>query len=65
MPDDLKGVLIRPHLNARSNALVARLSSSTAASYDEIKKFIIRENKLTPAAYREKFNSERKNENET
>jgi len=65
VPADLKGVLIRPFLNERSKALVARLDDSEAANYDEIKSLILQENKITPATYRDKFNLERKEESET
>ena len=65
MPVDLQGMLIRPFLNEKSKALVARLDSKVAANFDEIRKLILRENKLSPAAYREKFSNERKRESET
>ena len=65
VPEDLQGVLIRPFLNEKSRALVARLDDTKAADFKEIKSLILRENKLTPASYREKFNTLRKEESET
>ena len=65
VPAELQGILIRPFLNDRSKTLVARLDDKQAASYDEIKTLILREYKLSPATYREKFNTLRKQDGET
>ena len=65
VPAGLQGILIRPFLNDRSKTLVARLDDKQAASYDEIKAMILREYKLSPATYREKFNTLRKQDGET
>jgi len=53
---ELRGILIRPFLNERPKTLVARLDPARAAHYEEIKDLIFIEYKLSPAAYREKFN---------
>jgi len=65
VPADLRGVLIRPYLNERSKGLIARLDDTKIADYDEIKSLILKEYKLNPATYRERFNNLRKQENET
>ena len=65
VPDDIKGVIIRPYLNDRAKALVARLDDKQAANYKEIKSLILKEYKLTPATYREKFNELQKDASET
>ena len=41
------------------------VSPYKAADFKEIKSMILRENKLTPASYREKFNTLRNEESET
>ena len=65
VPAELRGILIRPFLNERSKTLVARLDPARAAHYEEIKDLILKEYKLSPAAYREKFNMLIKDDSET
>jgi len=66
VPDDLQGILIRPFLNSKCKSLVSKLDQRTShASYVDIKALILKEYKLSPAAYKDLFNSLRKNENET
>jgi hypothetical protein len=65
VPAALRGMLVRPFLNDRCKALVARLDAAEAAQYDVIKATILNELKLNPASYREKFNTLRKEEDET
>jgi hypothetical protein len=66
VPDDLQGILIRPFLNSKCKSLVSKLDQRTShASYADIKALILKEYKLSPAAYKDLFNSLKKNENET
>lgn len=65
VPAELRGILIRPFLNERSKTLVARLAPECAARYDEIKALILKEYKMSPATYKEKFNTLVKDDNET
>jgi len=65
VPTDLRGILIRPFLNEKSKSFISRLDDQKAADYDELKKLVLVENQLTPATYREKFSSLRKDDSET
>ena len=65
VPQDLRAVLIRPFLNDKAKALIARLEPHHASDYDALKALILRENKLTPTTYREKFTTLKKAEGET
>jgi len=65
VPAELRGILIRPFLNERYKTLVARLAPERAARYDEIKALILKEYKMSPATYKEKFNTLVKNDSET
>ena len=65
VPPELRGILIRPYLNDRSKALVARLEAGRSVMYEEIKTLVLNEHKLSPAAYQEKFGVLRKDEKET
>lgn len=65
VPTELQGVIIRPFLNEKAKLLVARLDQQQAADYDAIKNLILKENQLTPATYRDKFNTLKKTDSET
>ena len=65
VPQDLRGILIRPYLNDRSKALVARLDPERSVKYQEIKDLILKEYKLSPASYQEKFTTLTKDDSET
>ena len=65
VPTELRGILIRPFLNDKSKSFITRLDDQKAADYNELKKLVLVENQLTPATYREKFSSLRKDDSET
>lgn len=65
VPPELRGILIRPFLNDRSKALVARLDPEKSVKYLEIKDLILKEYKLSAATYQEKFSSLTKDDSET
>lgn len=65
VPDDLKADLIQPYLNQKSRSIVGRMDPQLSKNYTQIRDIILKENKLTPAAYLEHFNSMVCGENET
>jgi hypothetical protein len=65
VPDDLRGILLRPHLNAKSATLVSRMEADDAASYTKVKDLLLKEYKMSPATYRDSFNTLTKHEGET
>jgi len=65
VPEDLRGTLLRPYLNERSKLLVARMEAKDAADYATVKALLLKEYKMSPAMYRETFNTLSKLENET
>jgi len=65
VPDDLKADLIQPYLNQKSRSIVGRMDPQLSKNYTQIRDIILKENKLTPAAYLEHFNSIVCGENET
>ena len=65
VPQDLRSLLIRPYLNKRAKLLVSRMDPGTADDYQSLKSTILRELKLSPNAYYEKFQTLVKQETET
>ena len=65
VPANLKTQLLRPYLNDKARQLLNRLDPARASDYNAIKKMLLHEFKLTPATYLEKFNSIRKQPEET
>ncbi len=65
VPDDLQASLLRPYLNDRARILVGRLDQDQAQKYGEVKSMLLKEFKLTPATYLERFNSLLKQHDET
>ena len=62
---ELKAHLLKPHLSDQARVLIARMDPAKASSYDEIKKFLLREYKLSAAALLEKYNSLKREAGET
>jgi hypothetical protein len=54
---ELKAHLLKPHLSDQARVLIARMDPAKASNYDEIKKLLLREYKLSAAALLEKYNS--------
>ena len=65
VPANLKAQLLRPYLNDKARQLLNRLDPARASDYNAIKKMLLHEFKLTPATYLEKFNTIRKQPEET
>ena len=53
--EDLKVALLLPHLNEKATRVVIRLSEEQRSKYEEVKKQVLREFKLTPRVYRANF----------
>jgi len=60
-------MLLRPFLNKRATMLLTRLEldAETAEDYGKVKEYLLREMKLTPRVYLEKFQSLTEVENDT
>ena len=58
--EDLKIALLLPHLNEKATRVVIRLDDTQRANYEEVKRQILREFKLTPRVYRTRFNEANK-----
>ena len=65
VPNDLRAVLMRPHLNERAKNLLSRCDPDKMHDYKVVKKFLLQEMQLTPSIYLDKFNSVSKESNET
>jgi len=53
VPDSLKAILIRPFLNEKARAYLAKLDPNVLGQYDTLKQALLREFKLTPNSYLE------------
>ena len=53
--DDLKIALLLPSMNEKARKVITRLSATQREDYEEVKKQVLREFKMTPRAYRMQF----------
>ena len=58
VPDELRAHLLRPYLNEEGKILISRMDPQLANDYNEVKTMLLREFKLSPVVYLEKFNAE-------
>ncbi len=65
VPEDLKAQLLRPYLNEKAKTLVSRMDPAHSTEYEAVKKMLLREFKLSPKVYLERFNNEVKKSEET
>jgi len=65
VPNDLRAVLMRPHLNQRAKNLLSRCDPDKAHDYKVVKMFLLQEMQLTASVYLDEFNSVSKESNET
>ena len=65
VPDDLKVQLLRPYLNEKAKTLVTRMDTAQSTDYEAVKDTLLREFKLSPNIYWERFNNESKKSEET
>ena len=65
VPDDLKAKLLIPKLSSRAKSIIVRMTAENLEKYDEVKKFLLAEYKLTPREYKNRFDSAVKGNDET
>jgi len=65
VPNDLKAQLLRPYLNEKAKTFVARMDTTHSTDYKAVKCMLLREYKLSPNTYLERFNNELKKSEET
>ena len=64
VPDELRAHLLRPYLNEKGKIL-SRMDPQLANDYNEVKAMLLRELKLSPAVYLQKFNAVTRKSDET
>jgi len=65
VPADLRSKLLIPRLSERAKSLIGRLEAKSLDNYDEMKKFLLGEFKLTAMAYKMRFDKASKRFDET
>ena len=65
VPDDIKPKILLAHLSDRTKTLTARLTSKQLDDYEEVKKFLLKEFRISPVQLRDRFYSLRKATDET
>jgi len=65
VPGDIKVKLLIPLLTAQAKALVNRLTVDQMGQYDELKRFLLSEYRLTPSEYKARFDTAAKSADET
>ncbi|HSN23885.1 MAG TPA: hypothetical protein VLS45_06910, partial [Methylomicrobium sp.] len=65
VPKELRSKLLLPYLSDKAKSLMLRLTQSQQESYDEVKRFILAEMKLTPLQFKQRFERATKNKEET
>jgi len=65
VPADLRSKLVIPHLSERAKSLIGRLEVKSLDNYDEMKRFLLGEFKLTAMEYKTRFDKASKRFDET
>ena len=65
MPTELHAKLLLPYLNEKSKSLLFRLAREKQDSYEEVKKFLLSEFRLTPIQFKNRFDQAVKGREET
>ena len=65
VPGEVKAKLLIPLLTAHAKALVNRLTVDQMGHYDELKRFLLSEYRLTPREYKARFDTAAKSADET
>ena len=65
VPTGLQSKLLLPYLNDKAKSLLLRLDKSKQDDYEEVKKFLLRELKLTPVQFKNRFDHATRNNDET
>lgn len=62
---ELRAHLLGPHLSEQARSIISRMDSAKANDYDEVKKVLLREFKLSSSALLERFNRLKRESNES
>jgi hypothetical protein len=65
VPGELQSKLLMPYLNEKAKSLLLRLDKDKQDVYSEVKKFLLRELKLTPVQFKDRFDRAQRNSDET
>jgi len=65
VPADLRSKLLIPHLSERAKSLIGRLEVKSLDNYDEMKRFLLGEFKVTVMEYKTRFDKDSKRSDET
>jgi len=65
VPADLRSKLLIPHLSQQAKSLIGRLEVKALDNYDEMKRFLLGEFKLTAMEYKKRFDTASKHLEET
>ena len=65
VPDEVKATILIPLLTTQAKSLINRMSIENMGVYDELKKFLLAEYKLTPREYKSRFENAAKHPDET
>jgi flagellar biosynthesis GTPase FlhF len=65
VPQELQSKLLMPYLNEKAKSLLLRLDKDKQDVYSEVKKFLLRELKLTPVQFKDRFDRAQRNSDET
>ena len=63
--DNLKVHLLKPHLTDHARNVISRMAADKASQYDEVKRVLLHEFKLSSSALLDRFNSVSRQTNET
>jgi len=64
-PETIRAQLLTPYLSDKARVLVSKMDQTRASSYKEVKTMILREYKMTPLAYFNKYQTATKQADET
>jgi len=65
VPADLRSKFLIPHLSERAKSLIGRLNAKSLDNYEEMKRFLLGEFKLTAMEYKMRFDKASKRSDET
>jgi hypothetical protein len=65
VPAELQSKLLLPYLNDKAKSMLLRLDKTKQDNYEEVKKFLLRELKLTPVQFKSRFDHATRNSDET
>ena len=65
VPAELRPVLVRPFLNDKAKAVVGKLGPEVLGDYERLKAAVLKEFKLSPNVYLDRFNTYRKVDSES